>query len=231
MFRHTKVSFGSFLLSFFLSFLVLSSSKAGRKQVETKALDKQRWLLGANLFNGKVLIGCLVAFPKLVLIPHPRFMLACFAAFPTTRYVTIILVARLERSRTTPSHGREKRRTIQGWLTNRAVASSCFFRFANLVLSACSVLECFSARFVSFLFFFLFSLSSLSFALYLLLAEVFRAFFLHLLADVMPFPMLLCGWLYVADVEGFLFFLWPKRKVSKADVLAKGGKGEAMTPS
>jgi hypothetical protein len=112
------------------------------------------------------------------------------------------------------------------WLTNRVVVSSCFFStlliwFDLLVRFFWNVSQC-----ALFFFFSLFSLSSRSFALYLLLAEVFPSFFLYLLADVMPFPMLLCGWLYVAAVEGFLFSFGREKKVSRADVLAKGERGK-----
>lgn len=206
------------------SLFLFLSSKAGRKQVETKALDKQRWLLGANLFNGKVLIGCLVTFPKLVLIPHPRFMLACFAAFPTTRYVTIILVARLERSRTTPSHGREKRRTIQGWLTNRAVVSSCFFHFANLFL-----LECFSARLV---FFFFLLLLVLSFFPQLRTIPAPRGGFFELFfsgfaggCNALSHVCCVAGSTWQMS-RGFFFSFGREEKVSRADVLAKGERGK-----
>lgn len=149
-------------------------------------------------------------------------MLACFAAFPTTRYITIILVARLERSRTTPSHGREKRRTIQGWLTNHVVVSSCFFHIANFALFALFLLECFSARLVFFFSFFP-QLRTIPAP-----RGGFSSFFFsYLLADVMPFPVFVVWLALRGRCRGVSFFpLAETKKVSRADVLAKGERGK-----
>lgn len=128
-----------------------------------------------------------------------------FAAFPTTLFVTVIFFARLERSRKTPLHAREKNGTIQGWDTTVWAVSTCLLLPRYLFWKLSYILCLFLLEYFLALFLF-------SFALYLLLAEAFRTFLFvggcNTLSDVIV-------WLDLRGRCWGSFFPWQKSKQSR----------------
>ncbi len=102
--RHTRVptfvSGRQFSLDyFFLSFLFI-----GRMISKPKAFHERRQPSAAVSLNKKVRIGFLIALFELGTIAPLAFHVCMFVAFLATVQVTLLLFARLERSRTPTSN-------------------------------------------------------------------------------------------------------------------------------